>query len=448
MDKNPSFLTAHDPVSINRQIVSLALPALGSLAAEPLFLLADSAMVGHLGTAQLGGLTIGTTVMALLVGLCIFLAYTTTAVTARRLGAGDQKGALKGGIDGIYLALLVGIILAALLAALAPWVARLFNPTSEVAAFAVIYLRTSAPGLVGMLVVLAATGTLRGLLDTKTPFIVALIGALANVALNAFLIYGLDLGVAGSGIGTSLAQTGMALALATVVVRGAKRLKVSLKPQLQGIYQSGKSGAPLIVRTATMHFAFLAAVFVATDLGGAELAGYQIVKSLWLFLANVLDALAIAAQALVGHALGQGQQTKVREVLKVCVRWGVAAGVVLGVFLAAISPWVPLLFSADPQVWAVTTPSLWVAAACQPLAGVVFMYDGVLIGANDGVYLAFAATLNLIVLLPCFALIYYFSDGWAGLAWLWAAYGVVYFGMRYLTLALRCRTDKWMRLPA
>lgn len=437
----------NSPRSLNRQIISLAVPALGALAAEPLFLLADSAMVGHLGTAQLGGLTVGTTIMGLLVGLCIFLAYTTTAVAARRLGAGDQQGALRAGIDGMWLAGLIGVILAVLLAAFAPLAVGLFNSDSEVTAFAVTYVRWSAPGLVGMLVVLAATGTLRGLLDTKTPFWVASTGAVANVIFNATLIYGLGLGVAGSAIGTSLTQTLMAVALALKVVVGARGLGVSLSPQGSGLWDSARAGAPLIVRTATMHFAFIAAVYVATNMGQAELAGYQIVKTMWMLLANVLDALAIAAQALVGHALGEGDRLRVREVMGRCLRWGFGAGIILGLVLAAGAPLWPRIFSPDPAVWQVTFWALVVAGICQPLAGIVFMYDGVLIGANDGNYLAAAATINLLVLLPFFALIYYFGEaGPSGLAWLWAAYGLVYFGMRFLTLWWRARTDVWMKL--
>lgn len=435
------------PKSLDRKIVSLAVPALGALAAEPLFLLADSAMVGHLGTAQLGGLTVGTTIMGMLVGLCIFLAYTTTAVTARRLGAGDQRGALRAGIDGIWLAVLIGVILAALLAVFAPLVVGIFNSDRQVATYAITYVRWSAPGLVGMLVVLAATGTLRGLLDTKTPFWVASLGAIANVAFNATLIYGLGLGVAGSGMGTSLAQTAMAVALTAKVVVGARRLRVTLAPQGSGLWESARSGAPLIVRTATMHFAFIAAVFVATNMGQAELAGYQIVKTMWMLLANVLDALAIAAQALVGHALGQGDRAEVRGVMSRCLRWGVLAGVVLGLVLAVAAPLWPRIFSADPLVWQTTFWAFVVAGLCQPLAGAVFMYDGVLIGANDGKYLAGAATLNLVVLLPFFAAIYVLGLSEApGLAWLWAAYGVIYFGMRFLTLWWRVRSDVWMKL--
>ena len=212
----------HRPPGIDRQILALAVPALGALVAEPLFVLVDSAVVGHLGTAPLAGLALASTVLMTVIGLCVFLAYATTAAVARRLGSGDRAGALQVGVDGMWLALGLGVVLAAVTWLSAPWLIEALGASDDVAQQAVTYLRWSAPGLPGMLLVLASTGALRGLLDTRTPLVVAAAGAVVNAVLNVVLVYGVGMGIAGSGLGTALTQLAMAVALTVVVVRGAR----------------------------------------------------------------------------------------------------------------------------------------------------------------------------------------------------------------------------------
>ena len=294
--------------ALDRQILALAVPALGALVAEPLFVLVDSVMVGHLGTAQLAGLSLSSTLLTTAIGVFIFLAYATTAATARRVGAGDRAGGVAAGIDGMWLGLVLGLATAAATFAAAPWIVDAMGAPAAVAPHAVAYLRASAPGLPGMLLVLAATGTLRGLLDTRTPLVVATAGAISNVGLNALFIYGLDLGVAGSGLGTAVAQTGMGLALVLVVLRGARGIGVSLRPHPAGIWSSALAGAPLFVRTLSLRLAILATIAVATSLGAVTLAAHQVVNAMWGLAAFALDALAIAAQALVGRGLGAGDR--------------------------------------------------------------------------------------------------------------------------------------------
>src|SRR5690625_3634589 len=216
---------------LDRQILALAIPALGALVAEPLFVLIDSVMVGRLGTAELAGLSLSSTLLLSTVGVFVFLAYATTAATARRVGAGDRAGAVGAGVDGMWLALGLGAVTALALGIAAPWLVDALGAGPAVAPHAVDYLRYSAGGLPGMFLVLAATGTLRGLLDTRTPLVVATAGAAVNVALNALFIYGLGMGVAGSGLGTAVAQTLLGVVLAVVVLRGARGLSVSLRPR-------------------------------------------------------------------------------------------------------------------------------------------------------------------------------------------------------------------------
>ncbi|NKY38877.1 MATE family efflux transporter, partial [Cellulomonas septica] len=220
----------HHTSAVDRQILSLAVPALGALVAEPLFVLVDSAVVGHLGTASLAGLALASTVLVTVVGLCVFLAYATTAAVARRLGAGDRGGALQVGVDGMWLALGLGVALGAITWLTAPWLIGALGATGDTAQQAVVYLRWSAPGLPGMLLVLASTGALRGLQDTRTPLVVATAGAVVNAVLNVVLVYGAHLGIAGSGLGTALTQLGMGAVLAGVVVRGARAAGTRLTP--------------------------------------------------------------------------------------------------------------------------------------------------------------------------------------------------------------------------
>ncbi|WP_418275422.1 MATE family efflux transporter [Isoptericola jiangsuensis] len=430
---------------LDREILALAVPALGALVAEPLFVLVDSAVVGHLGTAQLAGLSLASTLLVTLVGLCVFLAYATTAAVARRLGAGAEREALQSGIDGMWLALGLGVVLAAALYLAAPQAVSALGAEGAVAAHAVTYLRWSAPGLPGMLLVLAATGVLRGLQDTRTPLWVAAGGAIANAVGSVTLVYGVGMGIAGSALATTTAQLAMAVVLGAVVVTGARRRGASLRPHQAGIWANAVAGAPLFVRTASLRLAILLTVWVATGLGAVSLAGHQVVNSLWGLSAFALDALAIAAQALVGHGLGSGDLERVRGVLRRCLQWGVGAGAVMGVVLAAAGWWIAPLFSPDPDVRVAVALALGVTALFMPMAGWVFVLDGVLIGAGDGRFLAWAGMLTLVVYAPvALAVRAWAPDGAAGLAWLWAAFAGVFMLARAVTTGLRARGERWM----
>lgn len=433
------------PSTVDRQILGLAVPALGALVAEPLFVLVDSAVVGRLGTTELAGLSLASTLLVTVVGLCVFLAYATTAVVARRLGAGDQRGALQVGVDGLWLAAGLGVLLAAVALLVAPWAVGALGATGDVADQAVTYLRSSAPGLPGMLVVLAATGALRGMRDTTTPLVVAGVGAAVNAALNVLLVYGLHLGIAGSGAGTAATQTAMGVALTIVVVRGARSAGASLRPAPGGILAGVRTGTPLLLRTLSLRAAILLTVWVATSLGPVALAGHQVVNAIWGFVAFALDALAIAAQALIGHALGAGDTGLVRALLRRTLAWGVGAGVVLGVLTGGLGWWLSAAFTSDPDVRHAVTLSLAVAALLMPVAGWVFVLDGVLIGAGDGRFLAAAGMVTLVAYVPfALAVRAWAPDGWVGLAWLWAAFAGVFMVARAVTTGLRARRDTWM----
>ncbi len=438
-------MTAPAPETLNRSIVRLALPALGALVAEPLFLIVDAAMVGHLGVAPLAGLGIASAVLQTIVGLMIFLAYSTTPAVARRLGAGEPGRAVSAGIDGMWLALALGAVLAIAGSLTTPAVVDLFGAAPDVADNARVYLSISMWGLPAMLVVFAATGLLRGMQDTVTPLWIAGLGFGANALLNALFIYGFGWGIGGSAFGTVMAQWGMVGAYVVVARRLARRHSATLRPQRDGLGGTVRSGGWLFLRTVSLRIAFLATVAVATGLGSAELAGWQIAFTIFSTAAFALDALAIAAQALIGRSLGARDTETVGRVLRRTSAWGIWFGVIVGAVVAAASGVIGLLFTGDPEIAALIRPALLVLAVAQPLAGFVFVLDGVLIGAGDARYLAIAGVLNLVPYVPALLLVAALAGGGAsGLAWLAAAFFGVYLLARALTLGLRVRGRAWM----
>jgi putative MATE family efflux protein len=435
----------------DREIVRLAVPAFLALVAEPLFLLTDAAIVGHLGTAPLAGLGVAGAVLQTAVGLCVFLAYGTTASVARRLGAGDLRGALTQGVDGVWLAVVIGTLTTVAGIALTPTLVQAFGADASVADPAVTYLRIAFLGTTPLLVMLATTGVLRGLQDTRTPLVVAVVGNVLNAGLNLLLVYGAGpvpgLGIAGSAWGSVLAQVASAVALVAVVVRAARREGASLGPDLAGIRAAAHAGVALVIRTLTLRAALLVTTYAVT-IGATtardqqvDLATHQLALTIWTFLAFALDAIAIAAQAITGRYLGAGDVEGTRAVTQRMVRWGVVSGVVTGVLLAAASPVLGRLFTGDADVRDALVVVLLVAAVGQPVAGVVFVLDGVLIGAGDGTYLAWGGLVTLVVYAPL-ALAAAALGG--GLLAVWVTFAAVFMGTRLVVLTRRARGSAWL----
>ncbi|GGR81758.1 MATE family efflux transporter [Streptomyces aureoverticillatus] len=424
----------------DREIVALAVPAFGALVAEPLFLMADSAIVGHLGTAQLAGLGIASALLTTAVSVFVFLAYATTAAVARRVGAGDLQAAIRQGMDGIWLALLLGAAVIAVALPTAPALVDLFGASASASPYAVTYLRISILGIPAMLVVLAATGVLRGLQDTKTPLYVAVGGFVANGALNVLLVYGAGLGIAGSAWGTVLAQCGMAAVYLYVVIRGARRHGASLRPDAAGIRACAQAGVPLLARTLALRAIALIATAVAARLGDAEVAAHQIVLSLWSLLSFALDAIAIAGQAIIARYLGADDPQGARDVCRRMIQWGFVSGAALGLLVVAARPAFVPLFSGDAAVQDTALPALMVIALAQPICGIVYVLDGVLMGAGDGPYLAWAMLATLAVFTPAALLVPALGGG---LTALWAAMTLM-MTVRALTLWLRSRSGRWV----
>jgi putative MATE family efflux protein len=430
--------------TLGGEVWRLSAAAFVALVTEPLFLLADAAIIGHLGTPQLAALGVATAVLGTVVSLCIFLAYGTTAAVARYVGAGERDRALAQGVDGLWLAAIIGAGITAVTVPLTRPIVDLFGVGATIADQATTYLRIALVGVVPMLVMLAAVGVLRGLKDLRTPMLVAVAANLANIVLNLVLVYGPGplprLGIAGSAWGSLVAQTAAAAAVTLVVVRAARAAGASLRPDLPGIRRSARTGVPLLVRTLLLRAALLVMTFAAARLGAPELATMQLALTIWNFLAFVLDALGISAQTLVGTSLGEGDRAATRRLADRLVRWGLVYGAGTGLVLLGCATVLARLFTADPRVLDLLPPVLVVAALAQPVAGVVFVLDGILIGADDGRYLALAQAVVLAVFAPAAA----WATTAGDLTWLWVAFAAAFMGSRGALLLARQRGTGWL----
>jgi putative MATE family efflux protein len=429
-----------------REILRLAVPAFLALIAEPLFLLADSAIIGHLGTAELAGLGVASAALVTGAGIFVFLAYGTTSVVARHLGAGDERAAVGAGIDGLWLALGLGAVVATIVGVWAEPISAAFGASPAVIEQATTYLRVSALGLPAMLVILAVTGVLRGLQDTVTPLVASVVGFGANIALNLFFVYGLHWGIAGSAWGTVIAQTGMAVALVTVLVLKARARQASLRPHPGRVLGAARTGIPLLVRTLALRAVLLLTTWVAASLGDVTLAAHQVAMTIWSFLAFALDALAIAAQAIVGRALGAGDRQAVREAMGTMTRWGAWGGAAVGLVVVALHGVIPPIFSSDPAVQEALSAALVVVGLGQGVSGYVFVLDGVLIGAGDGRWLAWGMLVTLVAYLPILLAVRVAGPSGSpahDVATLWAAF-TGFMVIRAVVLGWRARHDAWM----
>jgi putative MATE family efflux protein len=422
------------------EILRLALPAFGALIAEPLFLLADSAIVGRLGTVPLGGLGVAGQALTTLTGVSIFLAYATTAAVARQLGAGQRDAAIRQGIDGLWLAAGIGLAVLAIGWPFAPRIAAAFGGTPAVSHQAVTYLRVSLLGAPSMLVVLAGTGVLRGLQDTRTPLLVAVVANAVNIGLNATFVLGLHWGIAGSAAGTVLAQTGMAAAYLIVVVRGARAAGIGLRPDRQGITSAASAGASLVLRTLALQAVLVVMTAIAARQSDSAIAAHQLAMRIWNVFVLALDAIAIAGQAITGRQLGSGDVAAAKAATRRMIGWGAGYGALFSLVLLVIRPALPGLFGVSPEVRGLLLSVLLVVIVQQPAAGVVFVLDGVLIGAGDQDYLAVAGLVTLAVFAAA-ATIVVRTGG--GLVALWIAYAA-WMMARLVTLAVRARGSRWL----
>jgi MATE family, multidrug efflux pump len=376
------------------EILRLALPALGALAAEPLYLLADTAIVGHLGTPQLAALALAATVLSNLVSLCIFLTYGTTARVTRLHGAGEDAAAAALGPQALWLALAAGVVVGGIVAALAGPLVHALGGDDHVADMAARYLRIASLGVPMALVALAGQGWLRGMSDLRTPLVIVVAANVVNVVLELLFVYGFHWGLDGSAWGTVLAQLGMGCAFAVVLLRAFAL------PDLARIRSLVSIGAQLVVRTAALLGCFVLATAVCARIGTATVAAHQIAFQLFGFLALLLDAIAIAGQVIVGRALGAGSADQAFAAARRMIEWSLVAGLVIGGVFLALADVVPHAFTSDPHVID-QARDLWpLFCVMWPVAAIVFALDGILIGAGDTAYLALAMAVAFVAFAP------------------------------------------------
>jgi putative MATE family efflux protein len=428
----------------DREIVRLAVPAFGALIAEPLYVLADTAVVGHLGTAQLGGLAVASSVLLTLYAVFVFLAYGTTAAVSRLLGAGDEREAAHQAVQSLWLALLAGIGLAVVGAVLAEPVVGALGADGAVRTNALVYLRISLVGIPSLLLVLAGTGYLRGLQDTRTPLVVAAGTSVLNLALQLVLIYGFDQGIGASALSTVVAQTAGAAVYVWRVAGPARRLGADLRPHPASLRRLAVVGRDLLLRTAALRVALMAGTAVATRIGTDDLAAYEISFQVWSFLAFVLDAIAIAGQAIVGRFLGAGQAGHARSASRRMLEIGVVVGVVVGLVVLALRTTLPHVFTDDDAVVDLAAFTLVWVAVLQPVNAIAFVLDGVLIGAGDMRFLAWAMAGASAVFVPAAGAVLVLG---LGIGWLWAALGLL-MTARAAALLWRFAGDRWIVLGA
>jgi putative MATE family efflux protein len=425
---------------LDREIARLAVPALGALIAEPLYVLVDTAVVGHLGTPQLAGLGVASTLLLTGYSIFNFLAYGTTGTVARLLGAGHRDRAAAQGVQSLWLALGIGVALAVVGLASADALVGAMGATGEAREHAVTYLRISMAGVPALTIVLAGTGYLRGLQDTRTPLAVALGTAAANVVLELWFVLVLDWGVAGSAWSTVLVQVVGAAVYVRAVARDVRRNDVPVRPDRRALVALSRVSADLFVRTSALRAALLVATSVAARIGTTDVAAHQIVFEIWNLCALVLDSIAIAAQALIGRYLGASDVATTRLASRRMVELSLMAGAAFSVVLLATRFGVAGVFTDDTAVTALAAFLLVHVALMQPVSGVVFALDGVLIGAGDLRYLAWAMVASTAAFVPAALAVLAFD---LGIGWLWGAIWVLMV-VRLVTLVSRWRSDAWL----
>lgn len=428
-------------MSSAREILRLAGPALPVLAAEPLYLLVDTAVVGRLGAVPLAGLAVGAVLFAPVTSQLNFLSYGTTARTARLYGSGRRAEAVAEGLQATWLALAVGVVVLGVGQLVVRPVAEALGNGGAIAEGAVTWLRVALLGAPLLLVTLAGNGWMRGVQDTGRPLRYVLAGNGVSVIACVVLVHGVGafggLGLVGSAWANVLGQcVGAGLFLGAL----ARESRGSWRPRPAVLRAQLAMGRDLLARGIAFQACFLSAAAVATRFGAPVAAAHQIVLQLWAFMALVLDAVAIAAQSLVGAALGAGEADRARVLAARVTRYGLVLGVAFGVLFAALVGVLPPVFTPDPAVLAVVPIAWWFFAALQPIAGVVFAIDGVLLGAGDAAFLRTWTLVGAVVgFLPLI---------WASLAFGWGLAGIwsgltAFMLVRLVAVLLRVRGGRW-----
>lgn len=428
----------------DREIARLAIPALGTLVAEPLYVLADTAFVGHLGTNELAGLALATTILLTIHAVLIFLAYGTTGPVARLIASGNTTEAAHRSWQAIWLAGLLGVGSVAVVAVLGgPLLSQLSSEPAVLAA-AERYLFISLIGFPFLIITMAASGALHGRQNAKTPLVLAVAGALGNLVIEFVLIRVLGYGIGASALSTVVVQVAIGLIAIYLLGRWANENGVRRGPDTHALVALLRSGKALLVRGIFLRGSFTLATMVALSIGVTELAAHQIVFGIWATLTLALDAVAIAGQALTGKWLGQGDLTQAKAATRRMIEVDVGVGALMGLVVFVFRSPLAGLFTEDLAVSSIVAFLLIHLAVQQPLNGAVFALDGILIGAGDFNYLAKSIVMAAIVFGACTGLVLVTG---AGIGWLWVCVAVL-MASRLVGLFTRWRTDQWLQMPA
>jgi putative MATE family efflux protein len=417
-------------------IFRLALPALGALAAEPLYVLIDTAIVGHLGRPQLAALGLAGAVLSGAFTIFNFLTYGTTAVVARAAGAGQQERAARLAVQALWVSLGIGVALVVVLEAAAGPLLHGLGAHGRSGDLALLYFRIGALGMPAALLALAGQGYLRGVSNLRRPLEIVVAANVLNVALELVFVYVFHWGVAGSAAGTAVAQAGMGVAFAVELLRPHAESK---RPSYREMKPMMRVGRQIFVRTAALYASFLVAASVCARMGDAQLGAHQIALQLFFFLALVLDAVAIAGQVIVARMLGGGDAEGAHAAARRMIAWSVVVGTAFALTLGALAHVLPRAFSSDHAVLH-QAALLWpFFALMQPLGGAVFALDGILIGASDTRYLMWSmlAASALFIALAATA----YELGW-GVVGVWVALDVL-IGARLALLGVRFAGRRW-----
>jgi putative MATE family efflux protein len=419
-----------------RRIFGLAIPALGVLAAEPLYVLVDTAVVGHLGAVPLAGLALGGVLLTQVSSQLTFLSYGTTSRTARLHGAGRRADAVREGVQATWLAVVVGLAVLVVGQLLAVPIVRALSGDDQITEAAVSWLRIALFGAPLILITMAGNGWMRGVQDTVRPLRYVLAGNGISAVLCPTLVYAAGWGLEGSAIANVVAQVISAGMFLAALVRE----KVQLRPDAGLMRAQLGLGRDLVLRSLGFQACFVSAAAVAARTSTAALGAHQIVLQLWVFLALILDSVAIAAQSLVGAALGAGSSRQARGVAGQITRYGLVLGCVLCVVFAALSQVLPHVFTSDASVLGEIPHAWWFFVALQPIAGVVFALDGVLLGAGDA---AFLRNATLISAGAGFLPLIWASLGFGwGLAGIWTGLSL-FMLLRFAAVVVRWRSGRW-----
>ncbi len=419
--------------SLDREILRLAAPALGALAADPLVSLVDTAWVGRIDAQALAALGVAAAIFGIILFLFNFLAYGSTPLVAEAFGRSDFGEAARLGSTAFRLAAGVGIVVGLALAAGAPAAVGAVGARGDVADAAVRYLRIRALAAPGMLLIVAGHGVFRGFQDTKTPLGVTIGFNLVNLVLDPLLIFGFGWGIAGAAWATVVAQ-GLGAAAFMVVAR--RRLPVA-GPSWAAARRLLGVGQALVLRTAALLATYTLATAVATRMGEVTVAAHQVASQLWVFLALAVDAVAIAGQALVARYLGSGEPGEARRAMVRLLWWGAAGGLILAAVMAILSPVLPSLFSSDAEVRRAVALVYPFVVLLQPLSAVVYVWDGVVMGAADFGFLVVAMVISTVA--ACVIIVAALPAGW-GLQGVW--WGVT------ALIAMRAVTMVWWQQSA